>query len=262
VPNFHATFLHSLLIPSAAFTRWNLHETSARASPWANSRQTICLVYRRLEPGPLQNTTNLSGKSRYVGQIIGDATRTALHPNDMKMEDDLHLSRSWKPLRGRRTPSLQNSACPVLSWLLALHPLPSEDNGLAMARSFFPLSQPLPSFYFHLFIPLHFPHSLSLFTRLPFISSFCVFTPVSRQLLQDLFIPFFLYRTLICIATHRLVFYYTILLFILHVSFFPLLNILFLSIRIYFAVNLICVLWYSLLVQCKPFQGLYVLFFT
>jgi hypothetical protein len=37
-------------------------------------------------------------KSRYVDQIIREATEMALHPNSINREDDFSLSRSWKPL--------------------------------------------------------------------------------------------------------------------------------------------------------------------
>jgi hypothetical protein len=62
----------------------------------------------------LHTTTILSIKSRYMDQMIKEATETA---NNKNREDGLHLSQSWKP---SSTPSndigsLQyNSACPDL----------------------------------------------------------------------------------------------------------------------------------------------------
>jgi hypothetical protein len=57
----------------------------------------------------LQNTTILSTKSRYVDQMIKEATEIELHPN-MNRADGLHLSWSWKPLIHYLKGSLQYSS--------------------------------------------------------------------------------------------------------------------------------------------------------
>jgi hypothetical protein len=45
----------------------------------------------------LQDTRILSTKSRYMDQIIREATEIELHANNMNKEDDFCLSWSWKP---------------------------------------------------------------------------------------------------------------------------------------------------------------------
>jgi hypothetical protein len=58
----------------------------------------------------LQNTSILSTKSRYMDQMIREAT-DELHLNNMNRENGLHRSWSWKPLihslKGCRKPLIQ-----------------------------------------------------------------------------------------------------------------------------------------------------------
>jgi hypothetical protein len=46
----------------------------------------------------LNDTNILAKKSRHMERIIRKATEIQLYPNIINREDDLSLSRSWKPL--------------------------------------------------------------------------------------------------------------------------------------------------------------------